>query len=133
MMHFMGQCESTKDTRMKAEDATVGTAVFLIGLGLLWLSDIAFFPGILLVFGLVGLVSSLVTREIVDGLQTVLWMGGLYVMFAYDLWWPGIVILIGLSMLLGAFDPDESEDGRKKKKRTLDGPIDVDDDLQDYR
>lgn len=92
--------------------------IFMIGIGLIFLLDIDFFPWILLVIGLSSLPGSLAKEGLWAGVQGFIWMAGLAILFATDTLWPGILILIGLSTLGGAlFKPPVLEGGRDKPKR----------------
>lgn len=79
----------------------VGGGVFLIGLALLFMGEIAFWPGILYVIGASVLARAVVERSVWSALNGLLWLFGLAFLFTTGLWWPGILILVGLSMVLG--------------------------------
>ena len=82
---------------------TLSAGILLIGLGVLFLvPGVGFWPWILLVVGLAGLPASLANKKGWLGWQGFFWLAGLAVLFATGFLWPGILILIGLSMLLGA-------------------------------
>ena len=81
---------------------SISGGIFLIGLGILFLTDLGFWPWILVVIGLSGLPASLAQNRGWYGWQGFLWMLGLAILFASGFFWPGILILIGLSMLVGA-------------------------------
>lgn len=80
----------------------ISGGIMLIGIGLLFLTGIGFWPWILLVIGLAGLPASLAQERGWYGWQGLFWLVGLAILFATDLIWPGILILIGVSMLFGA-------------------------------
>jgi hypothetical protein len=82
------------------EGASAG--IILIGIGLIFLLNIDFFPAILVVVGLASLPGSLAQKGLWAGLQGAVWLIGLAILFATDRLWPGILILIGLSMIGGA-------------------------------
>ena len=91
--------------------------ILLIGLGVLFLvNSIPFFPWILLVVGLASLPGSIAREGLWAGLQGFVWLGGLAVLFATGLLWPGILILIGLSTLAGALVRPPTERKRKAKR-----------------
>ena len=74
--------------------------IFLIGLGVLFLVDeIDFWPWILLVIGLASVPGSIASEGLWAGLQGLVWMGGLAVLFASGQFFPGVLILIGLSLV----------------------------------
>lgn len=82
---------------------SVSGGIFLIGLGLLFLvPGIGIWPWILAVIGAAGLPASLAHKRGWLGWQAFFWLVGLAVLFATDLLWPGILILIGVSSLVGA-------------------------------
>lgn len=49
------------------------------------------------------------SRQSLKNVQTAVWLIGLGVLFLLDAFWPGILILIGLSMLVQSFMPEEEE------------------------
>ena len=76
--------------------------IFLIGLGIIFLTGIGFWPWILAVIGLAGLPASLGIKKGWYGWQGCFWMVGLAILFWSGHFWPGILILVGISALLGA-------------------------------
>lgn len=76
--------------------------LLLIGIGLIFLLNLNFFPAILAVLGLSSIVAGLATGRGWYGLQGGLWLIGLFFLFQFDIFWPGILILVGISILLGA-------------------------------
>ena len=56
----------------------------------------------MLVIGLAMLPGSISRDGLWAGLQGSLWLIGIAALFWLDAWWPGILILVGLSMLVGA-------------------------------
>lgn len=80
----------------------MGGPIFLVGLGLLFLLKLPFFPAILVVIGLSLFVSEAARGNVVVGLRNTIWLFGLAVLFTIPrLWMPGIFVLIGLHALLG--------------------------------
>ncbi|NTV65211.1 MAG: zinc ribbon domain-containing protein [Oscillochloris sp.] len=78
-------------------------AVFMIGLGLLFLFSRLFWPGILLVIGISNFVRFAGRGQIGVGLRSVLWLFGLAFLFMLPkLFFPGIFVLIALSAILEA-------------------------------
>jgi hypothetical protein len=58
-------------------------------------------PGMLIIFGVVAFVVEALRGRYLSGLRGVIWLFGLAFIFMVPrLIWPGIVILIGLSVLL---------------------------------
>ena len=76
--------------------------ILLIGIGVIFLTDIDFWPWILVVLGLSSLPGSVASKGLWAGMQGAVWLIGLAFLFAFDIFWPGILILIGLSTLAGA-------------------------------
>lgn len=120
----------------------VGGGVFLIGLALLFMGQIAFWPGILYVIGASSLARAVVERSVWSALSGLVWLFGLAFLFTTGLWWPGILILIGLSMVFGtmgmydkhrrvhrreawsdedAFEKRKNDEKRKNEDLVLDG------------
>jgi hypothetical protein len=85
------------DNRYKGLSA----GIFLIGLGLIFMLRIGIWPWILAVIGLAGLPAALATQRGWLAYQGAFWMIGLALLFATGHIWPGILILVGLSVLLG--------------------------------
>jgi hypothetical protein len=74
--------------------------VFLIGLGMLFLLKLPFFPAILVVAGLSMFVSAAARGSITDGFRHAFWLFGLALLFTIPrLWVPIMVVLIGLNVL----------------------------------
>lgn len=96
----------------------VGGGIFMIGLGVLFLVDeISFWPWILVLCGIASLPSTFAHGEAWNGIQGLLWMVGLAIMFDDPgLFWPGILILTGISIMVGAI----SQPGPQKAKRGAD-------------
>lgn len=63
---------------------------------------IAFFPWILLAIGIVAFLMNLFSGEFWGGLQALIWLGGLTFAFYYDQLLPGIIIIIGVSIIISA-------------------------------
>ncbi len=81
---------------------TLSGGMFLIGLGLIFLLQMPFFPTILAVIGLSSLLAGLATGRGWHGIQGGVWLVGLFFLFYYNIFWPGILILLGVSLLIGA-------------------------------
>lgn len=116
----------------------MGGGIFLVGLGVLFLVDsISFWPWILVVIGLAGVPSSVANKGLWAGMQGLVWMVGLAILFTNpSMFFPGILIVIGLSIIAGAlFQPPavkKSKDKRKPKNRArLEIHFDDDDDYFD--
>jgi hypothetical protein len=103
-----------RDRKSALEGASGG--IFLIGLGILFLSKVEFFPWILVVIGLAGLPGSVARKGFWAGIQGFIWLTGLAILFATDAIWPGILILVGLSILAGAIvQPPAFEKSKRKR------------------
>ena len=77
--------------------------LFLIGLGILFLMPgVGFWPWILVVIGVAQLPTSLASKQGWYGWQGFFWLVGLAIIFATGMFWPLILILAGLNILLGA-------------------------------
>ncbi len=92
----------------------VGSGVLLIGLALLFMGQIPFWPGILFVIGGSTLASGVVKGSAWSVLNGVAWLFGLGLLFATGLWWPGILILIGVSMILETMGMYDKRQGRAR-------------------
>jgi hypothetical protein len=75
----------------------VSSAIFLIGLGLLWMTG-WWFPGILFVIGASIMATALVNHHPWTSATGALWMFGLGTIFWLHLPWAFIFVLIGISM-----------------------------------
>jgi hypothetical protein len=74
--------------------------LFLVGLALLFFSR-SFWPGILVLVGVTSFISALARGRLQDGIGGLIWMLGLAFLFAVPkLFFPGILVLIALSMVL---------------------------------
>lgn len=81
---------------------TASAGIFLVGLGILFLTRLGIWPWILVVIGLAGLPASLAQRQGWYGWQGLFWLVGLAILFGTGFFWPGILILVGVSVLMGA-------------------------------
>jgi len=76
--------------------------LLLIGVGLIFLLHLDFFPAILAVLGLSSILAGLATGRGWYAIQSGLWLVGLALLFYFGIFWPGILILLGVSALVGA-------------------------------
>ena len=90
---------STAVTSKRADQVSGG--VFIIGLGLMFLGTIPWWPGILLVIGASSLARGLAEGQRWYSVQGALWMIGLGLLFWGGFSLPLLLILIGVSMLAG--------------------------------
>lgn len=70
--------------------------IFMLGLALLFLTG-TFWPGILILIGLTGFLSSMGQNRSWAGVQGLVWMVGLALLLSTGRFWPGILFLIGIS------------------------------------
>ena len=90
-----------RSTRSPAAWGGISGGLFLIGLALIALTN-WWWPGILVLVGVVSLVSSLMAGRPWMGLQGALWLFGIAIIAQFDWWWPGILVLVGISVILGS-------------------------------
>ncbi len=80
-----------------------GGAVFLIGMGLIFLLKLPFMPAILVLIGLTNFVSFALRGEILNGLSPLIWMFAIAMFFFNSrLAMPAIFVAIGLQVILSA-------------------------------
>jgi len=76
--------------------------LILIGIGLIFLlPGVSFWPWILVVVALGGLPTVIAHGRDWWAWQGTFWLLGLALLFALNIFWPGILVLSGISMLLG--------------------------------
>lgn len=107
--------EKRKRTQKSALEGASG-GIFLIGIGILFLTKIDFFPWILVVIGVSSLPGSVAQKGFWAGIQGFIWLVGLAILFATETFWPGILILAGLSILAGAIVRPPGLEGSKPKR-----------------
>jgi len=90
---------------------------FLIGLGVLWLTGLSFWPWILAVFAVDSAFKALIKQGLRGVISSVFWLVGFLVLFTTGTFWPGILILVGLSIVLNAVMPASSEFRPKEKRK----------------
>ena len=89
-----------------AERVVVGVVLIVAGIFLVlnqFTFKIAFFPWILLAIGVALFLISLISGNFFGGLQSLIWLGGLAFAFYYDQLLAGILIIIGCSIIISAF------------------------------
>lgn len=96
---------------MKSEQ--MSGAIFLIGLGLLWMTG-WWFPGMLFVIGASSMATALANKQSWLTATGALWMFTLGFIFWLNLPWGIIFIPIGLSMLFGWQKSDDIFDAKSK-------------------
>lgn len=104
--------------------STLGTGLFFIGLAVLFfVRSIPFWPWILVVIALAWLPVSLATKKGWYGWNSFVWLVGIALLFHFNVFWPGILILIGISMAFSALTKNSSgspfmKDEQEKKDPT---------------
>ena len=85
---------------------TLSGGIFLIGLGLLFLTRWGIWPWILVVIAFAQLPMLLARNQGWAGWQGFFWLVGLALLFASGHFWPWVLILVGVSILIGAITKD---------------------------
>lgn len=98
---------------MTLKSEQVSGAIFLIGLGLLFITG-WWFPGMLFVIGASQLGSVLISEGDWKNATGALWLIGLGTIFWLNLPWGFIFILVGLSYLFCANNDDMGWGGKRK-------------------
>ncbi|HOO33744.1 MAG TPA: hypothetical protein PK466_00770 [Thermotogota bacterium] len=112
---------NTSVNRYKAAGSLTG-GLFLIGLAVLFLVDsISFWPWILAVIGIAILPGSIIKDGWRHSITGSAWLIGLALCFYFSLFWPGILILIGITMIFEYIFP------KQQKKRVKENIFDDDD------
>lgn len=76
-------------------------ALFLVGLLALFLLKLPFWPGILIVCGLVAFAGEAIRGRYFRGLSSVVWLFGIaFLLMMPKLWWPGMLAIMGLQVLI---------------------------------
>jgi predicted membrane protein len=114
-------------TKRALESLSAG--IILIGMGILFLvPGLSFWPWILAVIGFAGLPASLANQKGWLGWQSFFWLVGLAILFALNALWPGILILIGISTILGALTRDSEGSPFAREPEGAGEPFAVEDD-----
>ncbi|HML23629.1 MAG TPA: hypothetical protein PKD09_18380 [Aggregatilinea sp.] len=127
----MSEEKRKNDERENNVPEAIVPAFVLIGIGLIFWLGLGFWPWILAVAGAASLAGAMVRGDLtwwhLDG---ILWTFGIMFLALTGFWWPGILILIGLSMLLkamiGTKVVSDYADRKLKRKRGFVPPIDDD-------
>jgi hypothetical protein len=99
---------------VKQRSSEISTGVFLIGLAILWLTG-NWFPGILFVIGASSIVRALGEGKTWSAAQGGLWAIGIGLVFTFGFSLPLLLIIIGVSMVLGYFCKPPMFDEEKPK------------------
>jgi len=82
---------------------TLGVGVFFLGLAVIFfVKEIDLWPWILALIGLAWLPWSLAKKKGWYGWNGCVWLVGLALLFYFHIFWPGILILIGISIAFGS-------------------------------
>ena len=92
-------CMSSPWARSKGGIGSFIPVVFFVGLAFLFFTR-SFFPGILLLLGVIALLSAINDGKPKAGLIGAVWLMGLAILFFSGAFFPGILILVGLRILL---------------------------------
>ena|SRR6056297_1683476 len=85
----------------KQTAGSLTAGLILIGLAIIIIvKDIAFFPWVLAVIGIAILPGSILKEGWRHALTASSWLIGLALCFYFNVFWPGILILIGITMIL---------------------------------
>jgi predicted membrane protein len=113
----------TSVNRYKTAGSLTGGLV-LIGLAILFLVDsISFWPWILAVIGVAILPGSIIKDGWRHSITGSAWLIGLALCFYFEMFWPGILILIGITLILEFIFP------KQHKKKYKENIFDQDDDF----
>ncbi len=102
--------ETAKETSLPARQQTtswlpaqqsrkLAGAIWLIGLGVLWLTGFIW-PGVLVLVGITAFVEEDRRGRRTEGIRTLIFFSGIAVLFWAGVFWPGILVLLGIIMIL---------------------------------
>ncbi|NLG28270.1 MAG: hypothetical protein GX557_10190 [Chloroflexi bacterium] len=100
----------------------LSAGIFMIGLGVLFLSGVGVWPWILVVIGLASLPASMAAKQGWYGWQGSVWLIGLAILFATGQLFPGVLILVGISAIGSALTRD-AEGSPFADQRTATPPV----------
>jgi|ADurb_Cas_03_Slu_FD_contig_31_2773581_length_611_multi_3_in_0_out_0_2 hypothetical protein len=93
--------------------------LILIGIACIMLLDnFSMFPGILLVIGVSQIPKLFFKANKLRHFQSILWLCGIPLLMMFKLFWPGLLILTGLSIVLDAFRPLVGDKTQHTSKKT---------------
>lgn len=120
------RCESDAEHTMKSRLDQATGALLLIGIGLIFWLNIDVWPWILFVVAVPAFLRGIGEGDVGAGLKPAVWLVGLGVIAWLDIWWPGILILVGFSILVEKMvEPSFiGEKAKRKPKRGLPLPED---------
>jgi hypothetical protein len=99
---------------VKQRSSEISTGIFLIGLAILWLTG-NWFPGILFVVGVSSIARALGEGKAWSAAQGGLWAIGMGLVFTFGFSLPLLLIIIGISMVLGrCFKPPMFDEEKRK-------------------
>ncbi len=107
-------------------------AAIMVGVGLIYVLQLSFWPWILCAIGTGTLAKGMLNPEkLGEKLQGAVWIYGIFVMALTNFWWPGMLFLVAISVVMKALLGPQFEAiaGRRKPKRGLPFPPEDDEDL----
>ncbi|MCK9328860.1 MAG: hypothetical protein PHY08_02815 [Candidatus Cloacimonetes bacterium] len=88
---------------LKHNRSDFSLGIILIGLGLIFLiKPFSLFPWILLVISLIYLKNFFFSSNKRSNLSGFIWLAGLFLIFYFNIFWPAILILIGIQILINS-------------------------------
>jgi hypothetical protein len=80
--------------------SALGGLIMLIGLTVIFIIDVGFWPWILVVVAFAGVPTAAAAGRLVPGIQSAVWLGSFAALIAWEAWWPWILVPIGVSTIL---------------------------------
>ena len=95
-----------------------GGGLFLIGLGIIFLrQDLSFWPWILVALAVVELPNALFRPHRLYAWHSIIWLVGLALLFHFHIFWPGILFLVGASVIVHSLrEPKKTRWGRQNNE-----------------
>lgn len=102
----MAKSKRSRSTASAGNERTASRlsgAILLVGVGVIAALDVGWWPWILVLFVLSITPQAFARGGVSGGLFAVYWLVGLFVISALDAFWPGILFVIGLSLVVRFF------------------------------